>query len=80
MPTPTPQKTDDRERVLSTLEALVEKQALKRIVFSKPQEKDDVRAVLMPVILKGKLHFQLARRCCPPSASGTCLPRRGRGR
>ncbi len=62
MPTPTPQKTDDRERVLSTLEALVEKQALKRIVFSKPQEKDDVRAVLMPVILKGKLHFQLARQ------------------
>lgn len=62
MPTPTPQKKDDRERVLSVIEALAGKQALKRIVFSKPSEKDIVRAELLPVTLKGKVCFQFAQQ------------------
>ena len=62
MPTPTPQKKDDRERVLSVIEALAGKQALKRIVFSKPSEKDIIRAELLPVTLRGKVCFQFAQQ------------------
>lgn len=59
---PTPQKTDDRERVLSVIETLAERQALKRIVFSKPLEKDVIRAELLPVTLKGRVCFQFAQQ------------------